>query len=270
MFRWIITITISAGTLLAQPSVSILPVHSSLAGLVLVGPNDPSFLPAIQALVGPSELPSYQPILPYSVFVRNNTQQPVIGVCVNFQMTQANGTHDAMVQSFEEIPPVSRQPVLPPGAQLFVSIERGYSLISQHSNLHSGMVHPLGLYSSQHAITISLDSAVFADGTFVGPDTQNRFAQYTAKIAADLYIAKSILAFQSSDTAGLQIFLNNEAALDRASGLGSWQTYNFQYTKELAVRARSFRQTLAKKGAADVASDATTLQRNASGISIHK
>jgi hypothetical protein len=71
MSRWIMAVALVAKILEAQPSVVVTPVSDSLSGIVLVGPSDPAFLPAVQALIGAANFPSYEPALPYSVLVRN-------------------------------------------------------------------------------------------------------------------------------------------------------------------------------------------------------
>jgi hypothetical protein len=93
MSRWIMAVALAARILEAQPSVVVTPVSDSLPGIILVGPGDPAFLPAVQALIGANS-PSYEPELPYSVLVRNNTSRPIIDVCVIFSVTQVNGKKD--------------------------------------------------------------------------------------------------------------------------------------------------------------------------------
>jgi hypothetical protein len=95
MSRWMMASALAVTVLQAQPLVVVTPVSDSLPGLTLLGPSDPAFLPAVQALIGAPNFPAYQPVLPYSVLVRNDTSQPIIDPCVIFDVTQVNGKRTA-------------------------------------------------------------------------------------------------------------------------------------------------------------------------------
>ncbi len=94
-----------------------------------------------------------------------------MGICVAFEIVDATGRHGFLSQSFETIPPAGARPILAAGASLFVSPERGYSYIAAQSNFGAGLTHPITFYTSAASIKISLDSIIFIDGTFAGPDT---------------------------------------------------------------------------------------------------
>jgi hypothetical protein len=124
--------------------------------------------------------------------------------------------------------------------------------------------------SSAKSIVISLDSVLFSDGTLAGPDTRNNFVQYSERLAADREFAAAVLSYQSGSVSGLQSYLDSEAILDRAGGLGSQRNY----IHTLAADARRFQMIMAKPapkgGAAQVFASATTLANDAAGFTLHK
>jgi hypothetical protein len=122
MFPWMLTAVFAVSVLSAQPLVTVTSVSDSLSGIALIGPNDPTFLPAVRALIGTSALPPYESMRPFSALVRNNTAHPLIALCVIFDVTQFNGKKDdSMAMCPDDILPGDSRPVLAPGAQLLAS-----------------------------------------------------------------------------------------------------------------------------------------------------
>jgi hypothetical protein len=257
-------------SLRGQSNVSVSPTSGIVfGGISLIGPSDSSFLPTVTTMIDPSELPAFQPILPFSVVVHNGSSKDLIGICVAFEIVDATGKHGFLSQSFETIPPAGvRHPILAAGGSLFVSPERGYSYIAVHSNFGAGLTHPMTFYTSAASIKTSLDSVIFTDGTFVGPDTQSKFAQYTGRLAADRDFANAVLSYKGGAVASLKTFLDGEAV--RSHNLSPSQAYQYEYTKERSVRARNSQQTLAKKGFDAVISNALELSSDASQVNLHK
>jgi len=273
MSRWVAALALAAKILQAQPSVVVTPVSDSLSGIVLVSPSDPAFLPAVQALIGAANFPFYEPVLPYSVLVQNDTSRPIIDVCVIFDVTQVNGKKDGSLASgWGNIPPsAGAAPMLGPGAQILVSAVRGYAYTTPRRNPPpADLAARLAELTSAASIVISLDSVLFADGTLAGPDTRNNFVQYSQRLAADRDFASAVLSYQSGSVSGLQSYLDSEAVLDRSGGMGS----QLNYIRRMAANARGFKMILAKPapkgGAAQVFDSATALANDAAGLTLHK
>jgi len=273
MSRWILAFALAAKILAAQPAVVVTPISDSLPGMALVGPSDPDFLLAVQALIGAADFASYQPGLPYSVLVRNGTSQALIDACVIFDVTQANGKKDgSLAWCMGSIPPpAGAKPLLAPGAQLLASAIANYAYITPRRNPPlPAPATRLAELSSAASITISLDSVLFADGTFAGPDTRNNFVQDSQKLAADQAFAAAVLSYQSGSVSGLQSYLDSEAVADRSGGLGS----QLNYVHRMAAHARLLKKVLAKPapkgGAAQVFASATALANDAAGFNLHK
>jgi hypothetical protein len=273
MSSWVMAVALTARILVAQPSVVVAPVSDSLSGIALVGPSDPAFLLAVQALIGAANFPSYEPALPYSVLVRNDTSRPIIDVCVIFDVTQVNGKKDGSLASgWGNIPPsAGAVPLLAPGAQLLASAVRGYAYTTPRRNPPpADLAARLAELSSAASIMVSLDSVLFADGTLAGPDTRNNFVQYSQRLAADRDLAAAVLSYQSGSVSGLQSYLDSEAVLDRSGGLGN----QLNYIRRMAADARRFKMILArpapKGGAAQAFASATALANDAAGLNLHK
>jgi hypothetical protein len=268
MSRWILAAALSVSVLSAQPLVTVTSVGDSLSGVTLIGASDPVYLPAVSALIGTSALPPYEPMLPFSVLVRNDTAHPLIGLSVIFDVTQFNGKKDGgMVMCPDNIPPGDSRPLLAAGAQLLASPVSQYIYIKpRHTPPVALPPQRLAEYTDAKSLVISLDSVVFANGTMAGPDTRNNFVFYSAKLAADRDFAAEILALQSGSVAVLQSYLDNVAS---RRGVGS-PPYNLEYNRRQASDARGLQMALAKHGAEDVFSEAKSMAQDAAAFTLHR
>lgn len=268
MSRWILAAALSVTALPAQPSVTVASISESLSGITLIGASDPAYLPAVRALIGDSALPPYEPMLPFSVLVRNDTARPLIGVCVIFDVIQFNGKKDgSMAMCPDNIPPGNSKPLLAPGAQLLASAVPSYTYIKPRQNPPSPLpAGRLAEYTGAKSIVISLDSVVFADGTMAGPDTRNNFVNYSAKLAADRDFAAAILALQSGPAAALQSCLDNFASKPRSGP----PSYDSEYNHRQASDARGLQRVLGNHGTADVFSSAKAMAQDAAAFTLHR
>jgi hypothetical protein len=268
MSRWILAAALSVLVLSAQPLVTVASVSDSLSGITLIGASDPVYLPAVSALIGASALPPYEPMLPFSVLVRNDTARPLIGLCVIFDVTQFNGMKDGgMVMCSNNIPPGNSRPLLAAGVQLLASPVSQYIYIKpRHTPPAALPPERLAEYTAAKSLVISLDSVVFADGTMAGPDTRNNFVSHSAKLAADRDFSAAVLALQSSPAAQLKNYLENVASRPRAGP----PSYDSEYNRTLASHARTLQRVLANHGAEDVFSAAESMAQDAATFTLHR
>lgn len=68
------------------------------------------------------------------------------------------------------------------------------------------------LYGSATSITFGLDSVLFADGKFAGPDTLHRFDRHVNDLNAQRAIGVAVLAFQGRNAEDLGQFLASTEA----------------------------------------------------------
>ncbi len=252
----------------AQPRLSLAPLDASLAGITIVGPNDPTYPNAVASLIPTSDLPAYTPILPYSIVLQNNTGRPLLGFCVVFEIVNNAGHSGLMLHRFENMPPAGKT-ILDADKSMFISIERGYTNAALHSRLSFGMSHPQAFYDNAKSITFSLDSALLPDGTIIGPDRQGTFNYYTALLTADRDISAAVLGYRSHP-ADLTTYLDATAAQDHSTAPDSPGDYHYHYIHELSSIARRLRQQLAKRGVDSVFSNAAGVSTDAASINVHR
>jgi hypothetical protein len=252
----------------AQPSVTINPVPSSLAGVTLIGPGDPAYLPAVQSLIAPDQYPAYQPMLPYSVVVRNDTGRAMADVCVIFVVTQAAGHQAGSISECPgNIPPSGPSPLLARGAAILVSAAPQYTYIKPRRQLPSASTPRMAQVTGALSIVISLDSAVFSDGTMAGPDSQSNFQRYSAHLAADRDFAAAIKALESAPEQALKGYLDQLNAASRAGS--AQQVYEWEYNHRLGMDARGLKTVLSSRHADSVFSTAAGMGAAATAFPLH-
>jgi hypothetical protein len=261
VIRYVIISSISfiAGLGRAEPSITLSQPEPALSGVSVIGSMDAQFRPAIAELIPSADLVTYEPILPYSVVIKNNTQRPIMGVCVRFDIVDSTGHHTAMVQQSGYL---RAKALIPPTGEVFVAIEGGYSLTAARSQLRMGLAHPLEFYNNARNINITLDSVLFTDGTLLGPDRQNTFARYTAQTQADKTLAEGVLTSQAGGLQALQQYLDSKATLLPVGD-------DF-YAREISALARSWRALLTKHGPTAVVTAAAAVKNETDAFMIHR
>lgn len=244
-------LVIFTAILSAQPVVTITPAPGSLSGVTLIGPNDAAYRASVQALIPPGQLPAYQPMLPYSVLVRNDTGRTIVDVCLIFDVTQPTGYKTGSIATSPgSIPPVGARPLLNPGAQILIAAVPRFDYIGPRGHTPATDSPRIQQVAAAKSLVIGLDSAIFADGTMAGPDTQNNFLRYTAQLAADRDFAASIKGFEGTPIASLTAYLDQ---LDAASRSGPPQPiYDWEYNHRLGSDARHLKPAPTSRHAAGI------------------
>jgi hypothetical protein len=155
---------------------------------------------------------------------------------------------------------------------LLISPDR-FTSISLKALAKVGLLRPLGYYDASQSIAIALDSALFSDGQFVGPDTQDRFDAEQARLAATQTFAKAVAACKTQTDPGsaLKTYLSAAAAgLDSASAAEPGHSFVAQLNLELARMARDAGREFDKEGADFVFSYASTLLDDTANVAIYK
>jgi hypothetical protein len=158
-----------------------LPEH----GLALVGPQDSTFSRLATEKTTRDDRSANNP---YSVFVVNQTAKAVAACLVIWELHQADGkinTHtEAKGGSFQTASDGRSVPfaeaIAPNGSLLFSLIDSGQRA-GKNFRMGGGFDINSQLSNSVKVIA-SIDGVLFADGTFVGADTKNYFAQLRGEI----------------------------------------------------------------------------------------
>ena len=227
----IILVSLMSGFALSRSSnpVSIkihtkdLPSH----GLRLIGPSDPSFDGRLRIEHPGEPNESLATIKPLSVFFENQAQRPVVAYLIQWCFTTKNGRNQyyrkavlnprALMEGENLTPELNQQSGrIEPGAALLLSLLSvdGKGMMRAEINPkeadefrrgkkldHTSLMQRFSKEVSQYTeITVMIDGAFFDDGTFVGPDTSNFFAQTQAAVNARRDLLNEIASSMSNSS----------------------------------------------------------------------
>ncbi|HEU4833053.1 MAG TPA: hypothetical protein VFS90_01510 [Pyrinomonadaceae bacterium] len=189
-------------------------------GLKLIDASDPSFDGMLRAELKGKSNDAVEAMKPFSVFLKNTGKKTVVAYLVQWTYTRTDGTNqhyktavinpEALVQSkmrFDEAngrvdaiePNASRLlTLLSPsgGGMLRVTLTPSEAEGVKNGTIKFDRATLMQRFSQEAekytAITVSIDGAFFADGTFVGPDTSNFFNQTKAAIAGRRSLLETI------------------------------------------------------------------------------
>jgi hypothetical protein len=253
----------------AQTTLSVLPLDSSIRDVSMFGPTDPSFIAYFTSRIQPAEMPAFQPILPYSVVIRNGSDKAILGFCLQFDTVDSKGTPLPFAQCrgyrAEDV-------AVTPGAETWIAVDSVYSFMFDapaDSKTRAAFIagtrfpaqHPPEFYRSAKSVQVSLDSVLFADGTLEGPDRRETAVRFASDLGADIALAQAVLSFKN-DSAGLQQFVRMQATLG-PSGLDETK-------REMRRRSSLIARTLKKEGTDAAMAAASRLYNAASVVKIHR
>jgi hypothetical protein len=271
--RWcsLFLLLFALNNLLAQPKVTIAPLEPSLASVVaVVDPSDPAAFQAAVANALPSDaIQAFARILPYSIVVRNTASIPVIYAIAYVDVVDDHGRASRnMLGSGGGFPPSGTNDfLLAPGQAMLTSPDSRYNAAAVHFGSNRGVKkelpqRPIEQYDSAASITFVLDSVVFADGRFVGPDKANAFNGWSNRLANEAAVARAVLAFEGRSAEDLQGYLASVVATPRPSA----NAIDISPAKEAA----SYQRVLKDKGLEYVFANARNMLQRASDFSIHR
>lgn len=250
-----------------------LPQHN----LRLISPADPSFDERVKKEFRGESNEVINALKPFSVFLENKGTNTVVGYLIQWCFTKADGTNQCYRKALlnpealmggENLPPeLSRQSgQIEPHSAIFLSLlspggggNLGIEITREEAEQIKQGKQPDQSTLLQRfradaaectAITVSIDAAVFDDGTFVGPDTSNFFNQTKAVIDAKRDFLKELSAGLSSSgkvSDSLQGRLQ-ETASQQVEDLGSKSTSSDYYNYFKKLSAMEFLQAKNAQG----------------------
>jgi hypothetical protein len=213
------------------------------AGIELIGSQSPEFMGYVEQVLGAGGLQGMMEWLPFAVVLRNNSSQAVIGYDVRWGINGGRAGHSVGGMSIygadgNSLKPGAAVVALPvmvfteaPSAERQASLQRNVRVLA-------------GLQQSK-TVEISLDSAIFASGQFVGPDVQGRFAQdqsaFTAWRSVDIQVQSEIQG--GEPFANIATQLNSIANQRTAPSAGDWNA------RDQATEARQLLKLYQRSGA---------------------
>ena len=251
----------------AQPKVTIAPLDPSLASVItVVDPSDPAFQSAVANALPSDAIPTFERVLPYSVVIRNNTSMPVVSVIFYVDIVDEHGRTSRNMQGSGNIPPANDF-LVAAGQAMLMTADSRYSAAAVHFSNQRSVTkelpqRSLEQYGSAASVTFVIDSVLFADGRFVGPDKAGAFAGWSSRLVNEAAIARAVLALQGRSTEDLQSYLADVVATPRASTNG----FDISPAKEAA----SYQRLLKAKGPESVLANAKDMLQRATDFSIHR
>jgi hypothetical protein len=158
------------------------------------------FQTALHSFADPAEIFAMGPILPFSVIVKNESRSSLIGIVIRYERTDETGIvrGDNFTMSTMRN---DRRSMIHPGEMVFMSPLTGLNIIIRAQSGTVSDTNRLALdvnarvqdYVNQKEVHISLDSAVFEDGSVIGPDKTGNLERMNAWIAADQALSSELL-----------------------------------------------------------------------------
>jgi hypothetical protein len=260
--------------LYAQPAVVVAPLDKSIPpGVTIVPPSDPSFGPLVDGLVPVSARPVVRPILPYSIVVRNNSTLPILVVTIYADVVDAQGRLSSVGQAQYSpggFPFVKNNPhpLLPQGGSVFFPPDEVYTttirLLQQNmpveARFYNKTLELPAFYDSARSVTFVLDSLLFADGKFVGPDKAHWFEDWSNRTSAHRALDEAVLSFRGRSVDDLKAYL---AKPPRGPANSRWGG-------EVRHRAKVYEDYLRQKGPDALFDDVQIDEERLSSLPIHR
>ena len=266
---------VGALTLGAQPLITLRPAPDQVPpGIAIITPSDPSFQSLAGKLLPPAAVPLYQHILPYAILIRNETATPVIATVLSIQITDSTGrTSKPMPYHLGTTPPGKKEVVLAPGRDMLFTADPRFTQLApilslfndakQKERMGELANRPLEPYISARAITLALDSVLFADGTLEAPDEENAFETWMNALRIETTFERSVLALQGRGADELSQYLATAANGPRQQG----HPWGLPDTNHLA---KSYERTLRDKGPERVFTISKDNLKQATELTIHR
>jgi hypothetical protein len=169
--RWMVMFwSAMMGVAMAQPSIELKSLETDRVVLVPCDRFD-----ALD-LLHPRRNRQLDPMAPYSVVLRNDTDLTIVAYHIKWSTIGPDGKHSKGGESVYDIH-------ISPHSYRLISLLRAFGTESRDGVDAAEVAEAASLdalFKSQTALTISLEAVVFEDGTAIGPDTDNRLVRWKA------------------------------------------------------------------------------------------
>ncbi|MBN9661864.1 MAG: hypothetical protein J0H49_26955 [Acidobacteria bacterium] len=190
----------------AAPKITHLGIPDS--GVAMLPGGSPEFGDALASFADEVALSALRPLFPYCVLLKNESTSRLLAILVRYELTDDKGKvipHHFMLGTINHKPHL----MIPPGAFVLITPITGLNVLLQSKPAPVGVQHTDELtyfisstvdqYSKQSAISVSLDSVVFEDGTLVGPDRTKNLHRINAWISAEKEVAAALAGRRGPD-----------------------------------------------------------------------
>lgn len=184
-------------------------IQPQSGGLELIGAQSSEFQSYLQAAISPEVVRQFSAWLPYAVVLRNNSLQPLLAYHIKWALDPPRRAGWGNGDVYGVAGP---DRYLNPGdAVVFVMAFNfaGTSSPYRLASIERQGASMLSALQLAKAPAIFLDSAIFASGQFVGPDTEENFAHDAASFSAwrpiDAQVQAELLAGEAWETIAAEL-----------------------------------------------------------------
>jgi hypothetical protein len=189
---------------------------STVADVVLLGPDSPAFEGAIAAILGRAPRELLRPALPFSVIVENRTSRAIALLGVRFDLLGARGKLCSVVHYSDTLRNPQKGDFLP-GSRRFVCAEPEYTALVRSSTSVPRTRGRMNLDNLRRMLSIaaSLDCVAFDDGQFLGPDSQGALERFARERETEMVLNGEALAREGQPPIEIENWLSAAAQDDR-------------------------------------------------------
>lgn len=204
--------------------------HISYKGVVSIGvellpPSSEAFVELLTAAAERQLLSAIQPILPYSVIVKNNTPERLLMVTVRMSEPDVTGNSASQTFTFGTI---SNDPLdsITPGSAVFVTPvtqlnrvlpQKRVMQIPGADSLKVRLATLVEQYSLHPELEVVLDAIVFADSRVIGPDISRTMDIVNLWADAEDDVISGILSRSGDDISTYLASIRNSSVVNPAT-----------------------------------------------------
>jgi len=221
-------------------------VPSAVPGIEIHGPDSPEFEQGLVSILGRAPRELLRPALPYSVVVENRSDRVVSLLGVRFDMLGARAKQYSVVHYADTLRNPAKSDIRP-GSRRFVCAEPDYTALVIHGGVVANTRGRMNLDNLKRMLSVkaSVDCVAFADGEFVGPDSQAAFERFARERESELALVGSVLSLEDAPVEHVEKLLV-EAVQDldhrsrRHAARKLLEALELAGREELFARARSY------------------------------
>jgi len=175
---------------------------SRIPGVDIVGPQSTEFSGLVAQIVGTDQPSGFAEWLPYSVVIRNKSEQALAAVTVIWSASFNGGPTGHTGGTSPTWFGAQRQQIQP--GQSLIVMPQATLLAPRDLRRFADGRGEGNLQNFQHAdrIEVALDSVVFATGQYVGADSIQEYETFAADLNAPRSVAAELLQKQQSSSIG--------------------------------------------------------------------
>jgi hypothetical protein len=228
-------------------------LRSPVPDIQIVDPSQPDFENYVREIVPDAAgREAIAPALPYSITLRNIGVRRITWVTVRYTYTDADGRPGSSVLAWDCRGSAARPSpgiivLITPDGQFTEAVWTRSASSLPSSGLYSERVGRMEALAKSPKVIASLDSAVYDNGEFVGPDVSGRFSDMKMSAARMLALVNGVRAMADGPDEGILTFLDRFAEEKPGPGMNADQT---RAITRIKTRAMLLRDVLDKQGRA--------------------